>query len=157
MTVRTSSAAFAAVLGLSVSALDTAAVAAVTASGGLSDSAATHWVSQGPGPRLAQANKTGAPVSDSGDVLAPLTDWLERSAKDFQSIIVKKLSTPPPPEAPPATPPAVEPTAKAPASSAAQAPHRPGRSHRLLRRRACAVRGRSAGIVLANTYGSGTG
>lgn len=54
-----------------------------------------------PAVRLAQAGKTAVPIPVSRpqaspmlDALAPVTDWVEKSAQDFQSIIMRRLSVP---------------------------------------------------------------
>lgn len=84
------------------------------------------------GVRVAQAGKPaagaappGKPAAPSslGDTLAPVTDWLERSAQDFQSIIMRRLSVPSGPVvSTPASRPALAPAAKGGESSATAPP-----------------------------------
>ncbi len=69
----------------------------------LTDALSRHADKALGGIRLAQAGKPSAGAAPSGkpaasttfgDTLAPVTDWLERSAQDFQSIIMRRLSVP---------------------------------------------------------------
>jgi nucleoid-associated protein YgaU len=98
----------------------------------LSDTLTRHADKALSGIRVAQAGKPAAGAAPSGkppapssfgETLAPVTDWLERSAQDFQSIIMRRLSVPSGPVvSTPASQPSLAPAAKGGASGSSTPP-----------------------------------